>query len=132
MYFDISGEINRKTAQIDAILQYSKGSGILIAMDSNSISTVLHDNQTNYRGKTLEGCLISRDLKIMNEEGEITTFHSRRGSSNIDLMIVNNRLLKYFNDWKISDDEICSDHKLIKFTLEHETNQEMQRNHNGH
>jgi hypothetical protein len=74
VYFDITEEIDRKTAKIDEILQYSKGSGILIAMDSNSRSTVWHDNQTNLRGKTLEEYLISRDLNIMNEESELTTF----------------------------------------------------------
>jgi hypothetical protein len=36
MYFNITEEIDRKTAKIDEILQYSKGSSILIAMDSNS------------------------------------------------------------------------------------------------
>jgi hypothetical protein len=131
MYFDITEEIYRKTAKIDEILQYSKCSGILIVMDSNSRSTLWYDNQTNPRGKTLEEYLISKDLNIMNEESELTTFQSRRGSSDIDLMIVNNRLLKNFNDWEISGDESCSDHDIIEFKLEHETNHEMQHNHNG-
>jgi hypothetical protein len=61
------------------MLQYSKGSGILIAMDSNSRSTVWHDYQTNARGKTLEEYLISGDLNIMKEESELITFHSRKG-----------------------------------------------------
>jgi len=39
MYLDINEEIDNKTAKFDEILQYSKGSGILIAMDSNSRST---------------------------------------------------------------------------------------------
>jgi hypothetical protein len=50
----------------------------------------------------------------MNVEGELATFQSRRGSDNIDLMIVNNRLLTDFNDWDISGDESCSDHNIIK------------------
>jgi len=36
MYLDISEKIDNKTAKVDEILQYSKGSGIPIAMDSNS------------------------------------------------------------------------------------------------
>ena len=67
----------------------------------------------------------------MNEESELTTFQSRRGSSNIDLTIVNNRLLKNFNDWEISEDDSCSDHNIIKFKTGHETNHEIQHNHNG-
>jgi hypothetical protein len=68
----------------------------------------------------------------MNEESELTTSQSRRGSSNIDLTIVNNRLLKDFNDWEISGDESCSDHNIIKFTIEHETNHESYNYHNDH
>jgi hypothetical protein len=131
MYLDINEEIDNKMAKVDEILQYSKGSGILIAMDSNSRSTVWHDNQTNSRGKMLKEYLISRDLHIMNEESELTTFQSRRGSSNIDLTIVNNLLLKNFSDWEISEDDSCSDHNIIKFKIGHETNHEIQHNHNG-
>jgi hypothetical protein len=130
MYFDITEKTNRKMAKIDEILQYSKGSGILIAMDSNSRSTVRHDNQTKLRGKTLEEYLIRRDLNIMNEESEFTTFQSRRSSSKIDQTIVNNRLLKNCNDWEISGGESCSDHNIIKFMIEHETNHEMLNYHN--
>jgi len=54
MYLDINEEIDTKTAKIDEIIQLSKSSGILIAMDRNSRSEVWEDNQTNSRGKTLE------------------------------------------------------------------------------
>jgi hypothetical protein len=87
--------------------------------------------QTNPGGKTLEEYLRSKDLNIMNEESELTTFQRRRGSSNIDLTIVNNRLLKNFNDWEISGNERCSDHNIIKFKLEHETNHETQHKYTG-
>jgi hypothetical protein len=46
MYLDLNEEIDNKTAKIDEILQYSNGSDILIAMDSNSRSTIWHENQT--------------------------------------------------------------------------------------
>ena len=49
----------------------------------------------------------------MNEESELTTYQSRRGSSNIDLTVINNRIPKLFNDWQISEDESCSDHNVI-------------------
>jgi hypothetical protein len=37
----------------------------------------------------------------MNGESELTMFQNRRGSSNIDLTIVNNRLLKTSMDGKL-------------------------------
>jgi len=131
MYLDINEEIDTKTEKVDDIIQLSKGSGILIAMDSNSRSKVWHDNQTNLRGKTLEEILTSRDLHIVNEESERTTFQSCRGSSNIDLTVINKRLLKTFHDWEISEDESCSDHNIIKFKLGNVTKYITQHNHNG-
>ena len=53
----------------------------------------------------------------MNEESEQTTFKNRRGSSNIDLTIVNNQLLNVLKNWEISAEESCSDHNIIKFDL---------------
>ena len=53
----------------------------------------------------------------MNEESELTTFQNRRGSSNIDLTIVNNQLLTVLKNWEISEEESCSDHNIIKFGL---------------
>jgi len=67
----------------------------------------------------------------MNEESERTTFQSRRGRSNINLTIANNRLLKKLSDWEISEDESCSDHNIIKFMIGNETNHETQHNYNG-
>jgi len=43
------------------------------------------------------------------------TFQSSRGSSNIDLTISNYKLLKEVQEWKISEEESCSDHKIIQF-----------------
>jgi hypothetical protein len=75
MYLDINEDIDKKAAKIDEILRFSKGIGILIAMDSNCRSTAWHDNYTNSRGKTLEEYLTSRTLHIMNEERN--ELHSR-------------------------------------------------------
>ena len=67
----------------------------------------------------------------MNDESELTTFQSRKGSSNIDLTVVNNRLLKILYGWVISADNSCSDHNIIKFKIGHETNYGITYNNNG-
>ena len=67
----------------------------------------------------------------MNEERERTTFQSRRGSSNIDLTVTNNRLLQNFHDWEISEDESCFYHDIMKLNLGHETKQLIQHNPHG-
>ncbi len=53
----------------------------------------------------------------MNERSERTTFHNRRGKSNIDLTTVNNPLLKALRNWEIWDEESCSDHSILNYTL---------------
>jgi len=78
IYLDIIEETGIKTAKIDEILQFGKGFVTLFVIDGSSRSTVWHDNQTNSIGKTLEKYLVSRDLHIMKEESEITTFQSGR------------------------------------------------------
>jgi hypothetical protein len=79
-------------------MKFTKGNGLLIAVDSNSRSTAWHDSQTNKRGKILEEYIISKNLYVINEESEQTTFQNRKGSSNIDLTIVNNHLLNALNN----------------------------------
>ena len=90
--------------KIDEILEITKENGLIIAVDSNSRSTAWHDIQANKRGKIMEEYIISKSIYITNEESERTTFQNRRGSSNIDLTIVNNLLLKALKNWEISEE----------------------------
>ena len=115
MYFDITEKIERELDKMEEILDFTKGNGLLIAVDSNSRSTTWHDSQTNKRGEILEEYVISRNLHIMNEESDQTTFQGRRGSSNIDVTIVNYQLLNALQNWEISEEEFCSDLNIIKF-----------------
>jgi len=117
MYFDINRQIEDDLNKIDAIVQQAKGAGVLLAIDSNSRSKMWHDNQTNARGKTLEEFLTSKRLHILNEESTLTTYLSSRGSSNIDLTVVSNKLLRAVENWEVSDQESCSDHCIIKFVV---------------
>ena len=105
MYLDITEKLDKVINLISDILQLANTGGILIAMDSNSGSKTWHDKLTNGRSKKLEEFLISKQLFIMNEESEMNTFQSSRGSSNIDLTINNNKLLKEVQEWKISEEE---------------------------
>jgi len=117
MYFDINRQIEDDLNKIEAIIQHAKGAGIIIAMDSNSRSTSWHDTLTNTRGRILEEFLISKQLHIMNEESTLITYRSSRGSSNIDLTVISNQLLRAVEDWEVSDQESCSDRSIIKFAI---------------
>jgi len=117
MYLDIEEQIENSLTNIDEILQFAKGTRILIAADSNSRSKTWHDKITNSRAKNLEEYLASRHLHIINEESEMFTFHNSRGTSNIDLKITNNNLIADVHVWEISEEENCSDHNYLKYKI---------------
>jgi hypothetical protein len=131
MYLDVTEKLDKDIKLINDILQLANKSGILITMDSNSRSRMWHDKLTNGRGKELEEFLISRQLFIMNGKSEMKTFQSSRGSSNIDLTISNSKLLKEVQAWKISKEESCSDHKIIKFCIRQYNVQQIRNNFQG-
>jgi hypothetical protein len=86
-------------------------------MDSNARSTSWHDTITNNRGKHLEEYIISKQQHIMNEPSTKTTFENRTGKSNIDLTIVTSNLLRRMTEWKISEEESNSAHRIINYDI---------------
>jgi len=117
MYFDINRQIEGDLNKIEAIIHHAKGAGVFLAIGSNSRSTSWHDTQTNTRGRIHEEFLLSKHLHIMNEESTLTTFLNSRASSNIDLTVSSNQLLRAVVHWEVSDQESCSDHSIIKFAI---------------
>ena len=116
MYLDITWPIVIDMLKIEATIAHAEGTGVIIAMDSNSIFISWHDILTNMRGKMLEKFLMSKQLHIMYEESCLTTFRSSRGSSNID-----NQALDTTREWEISDQDSCSDHSKIKYVTGNST-----------
>ena len=117
MYFDINRQIEDDLNKVEAIIFYAKGAGVLLAIDSNSSSKTWRDSQTNARGRILEEFLISKQLHILNEESTLSTFLNSRGSSSIDFTVVSNQLLSAVENWEVCDQESCSDHSIIKFSI---------------
>jgi len=58
-------------------MDYTKGNGLIIAVDSNARSKMWHDTVTNQRGKILE-FIICNDLYVVNKATETPTFQSNR------------------------------------------------------
>ena len=123
--------VEKELDKLDHLLEFTKGKGLIIAADSNSRSAAWHDTQTIKRRKTLEEYIISKNLYIMKERSERTTFRNRRGKSNIDLTIVNNSLLKALRSWEIWDEKSCSDHSIIKFYISQCNKRESQHSYKG-
>jgi hypothetical protein len=75
----------------------------------------------------LEEFSASNQLHIINEVSTKTTFQSSRGSSNINLTIVNNQTLAAIKGREISEEESCLDHNIIKLNLNFTTNNKEQK-----
>jgi hypothetical protein len=98
MYFDRQKPLEHDLTKVDAILLHAKRFGAIVAMDSNSRSTVWHDTITSKRGKHLEEYIIRKQLHIMNEPSANSNFESRAGKSNIDLTLVTSSVLRRISD----------------------------------
>jgi len=117
MYFDIKRPIDYDLQKMQAVMTHAKGMGIVFAIDSNARSKSWHDVLTNKRGRAMEEFIISKRLHIANEESCYTTFQTCRKASNIDLTVTNNTAINYLQEWVVCDEESCSDHNIIKYTL---------------
>jgi hypothetical protein len=93
VYLDITEKLEKCINVINDILRLVNTRGILITLDSNSRSKTWNYKLTNGRGKNLKEYIISKQLFVMNEESEMNTFESSRGSSNIELTISKNKLI---------------------------------------
>jgi hypothetical protein len=113
MYLQIEYDLNK----IEAIMQQATGTGTILAIDSNARSTTWHGHITNRRGRILEEFRVSLQLHILNEDSNLTTYLSSHGSSNIDLMVTSNLILRAVEEWEVSDQESCSDHSYMKFAI---------------
>ena len=98
IYLDIRNEILSDLYRIENIQRLAKGRGLLVAMDSNARSKTWYNTITNSRGRILEEFLLSNRLNIANEDSALTTFESTRGTSNIDLTVVDNTMVKLLHE----------------------------------
>ena len=114
---DCNESIENNLQTLENILEFTEGAKLIIAMDSNARSTTWHDVTKNNRGKMMEEFVASSQLHIINEDSPRKIFQRSRGSSNIDLTIVKNRMLPEINNWEISDEESASDHNILKFSI---------------
>ena len=76
--------------------------------------------ENNTRGNELETFLYENDLVVQNV-GETPTFVSSRGKSIIDLTITSGMISESVKDWEVIPDLIDSDHRLIKFKINSNT-----------
>jgi len=120
VYMDYNESIENNLQTLQNILEFTGGAKLIIAIDSNAVSKTWYGVTTNYRGKILEELVASYQLHIVNEDSPRKTFQISRGSSNIDLTIVNNQMLPVIKNWEKSEEESVSDHNILIFNINFE------------
>ncbi|CAB3258317.1 unnamed protein product [Arctia plantaginis] len=108
----------------ERVLDVLRGEAVLICVDTNAHSPMWHSDQRHPSGRgrearrrreEMEALILSRDLLVHNRAGQPHTFSSENGESNIDVTISTRGVRT--EDWKVIEDAIESDHRLIRFEL---------------
>jgi len=86
-------------------------------MECSSRHSIVQEKERNARGTIPEVFLTNNQIHTINEESDYSPFSSIRGSSNIDLIIVNTQKLRTLNEWEIWNEIICSEYNIIKITV---------------
>ncbi|KAG5875919.1 hypothetical protein JTB14_004523 [Gonioctena quinquepunctata] len=81
--------------------------------DFNAKSNLWHSRIENDRGLEVERFLAEEDMFVLNRPNEPDTFSTVNGTANIDLTIVNSRAHRAPHTWKVLEDQVASDHRLI-------------------
>jgi len=118
LYLDIGKDITEDFNKIKNVLQFAKGKGLLVTIDSNARSKTWHDVIRNKRGRLLEDFFVGNRLHIINEDSRLTNFESNRGNTNVDLTLTDNKMVCLVKEWQCNEQESFSDHRIFTFRVE--------------
>lgn len=99
----------------------------VILGDFNAKHQAWGGKHSDDNGDKVTQFLINHSLHILNDKDQGPTFESRRGSSFIDLTLVNHSFFREVMEWKILENHSESDHKYILTTCFHSYSQPKKR-----
>jgi ribonuclease HI len=116
VYVPPTRNINMTLVHLQLAINSNKSKLLLICGDFNARSRVWGDIITSHRGNELIDFLGSNNLTILNE-GEMATYESSTGRSNIDVSFISQALTKLRISWKLEDTFDGSDHRTILMSI---------------
>ncbi|KAF6217313.1 hypothetical protein GE061_001667 [Apolygus lucorum] len=116
-YFDYNRDIRDEFRKLEGIFDRFRHLRILLAIDSNARSSTWYDVKTNERGRLLEDFIAERGLLVVNDNDGVPTFETRRARSWIDLTLSTTTMIPFVTNWRIGEEELVSDHKLLSFEI---------------
>lgn len=135
-YFRFSHRIEPYLVQLDQILHSLRGNHVIIGLDANAKSASWHSRETDDRGEALQGLIDAHGLVVINTAEQPHTHvnpgwaQEGRGETNIDVTLATQDMSSRITEWKVHEDLVLSDHRLITWTvsLERERTSEKSRN----
>ena len=111
-------EKNPLSDKMRALIEYcNEGNrNLVIGCDANAHHTVWGSTDCNRRGDELLEEILVYNLFLLNQGNE-PTFITRNRKEVIDLTVCNNQCISYIKDWRVSNEETLSDHRLINFSI---------------
>lgn len=108
-------------AYVTKVTQRLVGEYLVIGMDANAVSPMWHSKNIHHgrmnevRGRVFEENFIACRLNVINVPSELYSFFSTRGTSDIDITLVNDKFDRDISSkWDILCEQSHSDHNLIK------------------
>ena len=103
--------------KLNEALDYAKDKGYqaVVSCDSNSWSTIWGNWKSNQRESVVLDLMVNQGLDLANV-GSVPTYSRSNVESVIDLTLHTNGLS--IVDWKVSEDDMLSDHRLITFRID--------------
>lgn len=91
---------------------------VVIVADANERSVLCYSDRVDDMGQEVDLLIAEADLEVINKQNNPPTYHGRAGArTNIDITLVNQRLIGRVKQWKVEDGLTSNDHNLIHFTV---------------
>ncbi|XP_043474038.1 uncharacterized protein LOC122506107 [Leptopilina heterotoma] len=118
-YFPGSGDDPAPPTEVEKLVDYCQRQSLplIIGCDTNAHHVVWANTDVNDRGRRLLEFLIDTDLEILNQGNE-PTFVTVNRKEALDITICNKSVWSGVRDWRVSDADSLSDHRLITFRME--------------
>jgi hypothetical protein len=120
VYFKFSDPVNIHLQGLSNVIDALQGKPLIIGGDFNARSPLWYDRPGTDRsgsGGAVEDFITSYGLNILNGPGQPATFSGPMGDSFIDLTLCTNDMLTVISDWRVCENDVSCDHRLISWKM---------------
>ncbi|XP_022163036.1 uncharacterized protein LOC111028618 [Myzus persicae] len=113
-YFQFSERTELHVERLEKVIRELGGADWIIGGDFNARSTLWNDTHMDVKGETVGDMIMAGDMICYNV-GSTPTFYTSMVSAILDLTLASVRAAVKVSGWRVVEDAISSDHRLILF-----------------